>query len=137
MNVIASKHIVNSSKDVSNGGIIGTILQLIKYSKVGAEINVNKIVIPPTLIEKAYKLETYVQMYLTTSYILTAPENTTQEVIKIFRDHDMSAVVIGRIIYESELKQEAIKWAKFKISKGVIPDSDWLDFFNIEEEDLK
>lgn len=76
MNVIGRKHIVNSSKDVSNGGIFGTILQLIKYSKVGADINIEKIVIPPTLIEKAYNLETYIQMYLTTSYILTAPEET-------------------------------------------------------------
>ncbi len=103
MNDIARKHIVNSSKDVSNGGIFGTIFQLIKYSKIGADINIEKIVIPPTLIEKAYNLETYVQMYLTTSYILTAPEKTSQEVIKIFSNHDMSAVVIGRISNESEL----------------------------------
>ncbi len=117
MNVIARRHIVNSSKDVSNGGIFGTILQLIKYSKVGAEINIEKIVIPPTLIEKAYNLETYVQMYLTTSYILTAPEETSQEVIKIFSDHDMSAVVIGRIIKESDLNindgKDSIKVIEF------------------------
>lgn len=117
MNVIAKKHIVNSSKDVSNGGIFGTILQLIKYSKVGAEIDIEKIVIPPTLIEKAYNLETYVQMYLTTSYILTAPEETSQKVIKIFSDHDMSAVVIGRISNELELiindSKDSIKVIEF------------------------
>ena len=117
MNVIARKHIVNSSKDVSNGGIFGTILQLIKYSNVGAEINIEKIVIPPTLIEKAYNLETYVQMYLTTSYIVTAPEETCQDVLKIFNDHDMSAVVIGRIIKESELNindgKDSIKVIEF------------------------
>ncbi|GAG92279.1 unnamed protein product, partial [marine sediment metagenome] len=88
MNVIARKHIVNSSKDVSNGGIFGTILQLIKYSKVGAEINIEKIVIPPKLVEKGYDLETYVQMFLTTSFILTAPEETSQDVLKIFNDYD-------------------------------------------------
>ena len=103
MNKIAKLKIVNSSKDVSNGGIFGTILQLIKYSKVGADINIKKIVIPPTLIKKAYNLETYVQMYLTTSYILTAPEETSQDVLKIFKDHDMSAVVIGRIKNEPDL----------------------------------
>jgi selenophosphate synthetase-related protein len=104
MNVIARKHIVNSSKDVSNGGIFGTIFQLIKYSKVGADINIEKIVIPPTLIEKAYTLETYVQMFLTTSYILTAPEDKSQQVIKIFKDHDMSANLIGKIIKKAGLK---------------------------------
>jgi selenophosphate synthetase-related protein len=117
MNVIARKHIVNSSKDVSNGGIFGTILQLIKYSKVGADINIKKIAIPPKLIDKSYNLETYVQMYLTTSYILTAPEDTSQEVLKIFSDHDMSAAVIGRIGNESELKindgKDSIKVIEF------------------------
>jgi selenophosphate synthetase-related protein len=117
MNVIARKHVVNSSKDVSNGGIFGTILQLIKYSNVGVEINIEKIVIPPTLIEKAYNLETYVQMYLTTSYILTTPEETSEEVIKVFSDHDMSAVVIGRIIKKTELNindgKDSIKVIEF------------------------
>lgn len=103
MNSIAERHIVNSSKDVSNGGIFGTILQLLKYSKVGADINVEKIVIPPKLVEKGYQLETYIQMFLTTSYILTAPEEVCNDVIKIFNNHDMSAAVIGRIRNESEL----------------------------------
>ncbi|NVM46554.1 MAG: hypothetical protein HWN79_16730 [Candidatus Lokiarchaeota archaeon] len=103
MNIIAKEHLVNSSKDVSNGGIFGTILQLLKYSNVGADINVEKIVIPPKLVEKGYQLETYVQMFLTTSYILTAPEKTSQEVIKTFNNHDMSAALIGRIRNESEL----------------------------------
>ncbi len=103
MNVVARKHIVNSSKDVSNGGIFGTILQLIKYSKVGADVNIEKMVIPPTLVEKGYDLETYVQMFLTTSYILTAPEETCQDVLKILNDYNMSAVVIGRIRNELEL----------------------------------
>ncbi len=103
MNVVARKHIVNSSKDVSNGGIFGTILQLIKYSKVGADVNIEKMVIPPKLVEKGYDLETYVQMFLTTSYILTAPEETCQDVLKILNDYNMSAVVIGRIRNELEL----------------------------------
>jgi hypothetical protein len=103
MNEIAKLKIVNSAKDISNGGIFGTILQLINYSKVGADINIEKIVIPPTLIGKSYNLETYIQMYLTTSYILTAPEETSQDVVKIFNAHDMSAAVIGKIRNEPEL----------------------------------
>ena len=42
-------------------------------------------------------------MYLTTSYILTAPEKTSKDVVKIFNDHDMSAAVIGKIRSETEL----------------------------------
>jgi len=104
MNVIAKKHIVNSSKDVSNGGIFGTILQLMQYSEVGADVNIEKIVIPPKLIEKVYNLETYIKMFLTTSYILTAPEDKSQQIIKIFKDHDMSANLIGKVIKKAGLK---------------------------------
>ena len=104
MNVIAQEHLANSSKDVSNGGVFGTILQLMQYSEVGADINIKKIVIPPKLIEKGYSLETYIKMFLTTSYILTASEDKSQKIIETFKDHDMSANLIGKIIKKPGLK---------------------------------
>ena len=84
MNAIAGERIANSSKDVSNGGIFGTILQLITYSSVGADININKIKIPPILIESNYDLEMYSKMYLTTSFILTAHKSFCKKIIDIF-----------------------------------------------------
>ncbi len=104
MNEIAKLKIVNSAKDISNGGIFGTILQLINYSKVGAGINIEKIVIPPILIEKDYNLETFIQMYLTTSYILTAQQEHCEEIIKTFNNHGLTATVIGEIITKKVLK---------------------------------
>jgi selenophosphate synthetase-related protein len=104
MNVIAQEHLANSSKDVSNGGVFGTVLQLMQYSEVGVDINIESIVIPPKLIAKGYNLETYIKMFLTTSYILTAPEEKSQQIIKIFKDHDLSANLIGKVIKKVELK---------------------------------
>jgi selenophosphate synthetase-related protein len=103
MNKIAQQHFAHSSKDVSNGGIFGTILQLLKYSKVGADISVDKIIIPPKLVEKGYDLETYIQMFLTTSYILTAPTDNGNAILRVFKDHNMYAEIIGTIKAESEL----------------------------------
>ncbi|MFX1363918.1 MAG: AIR synthase-related protein [Promethearchaeota archaeon] len=103
MNVLAKKHLVNASKDVSNGGIFGTLLQLIKYSNIGANVNINRILIPPILIENEYDLETYLQMYLTTSFVLTAPKNNCKEVIKIFNEFGLEAQIIGDIIKEKNL----------------------------------
>ena len=94
MNVVANKHLANASKDVSNGGIFGALLQMIKYSEVGADVNVNKINIPSILIESDYNLETYIQMYLTTSFILTTPEDNCNKTIDLFRYHIMNAHVI-------------------------------------------
>jgi len=103
MNVIAKKHLLNASKDVSNGGIFGTLLQMIKYSEVGADINVNEIMIPPILAENDYDLEIYIKMYLTTSYIVTTPVCNSVKAIDLFREHKMNAQVIGKIIEQKNL----------------------------------
>ena len=104
MNQIANHHIVNSSKDVSNGGIFGSILQIAKYSSVGANINIETIQIPPKLRNQNYSLEEYSKMYLTTSFILTAPFDNCDKAIKIFRSYGLEAMIIGNIIEEMVLK---------------------------------
>jgi selenophosphate synthetase-related protein len=103
MNLIAQSHLAHSSKDVSNGGIFGTILQLLKYSRVGADINIKQIEIPSKLVEKGYDLETYVQMFLTTSYVLTAVRENCQKILEIFQDHHMYAAVIGSVKNDFDL----------------------------------
>jgi selenophosphate synthetase-related protein len=102
MNVIAQEHLANASKDISNGGIFGTILQLIRFSNlnVSADININKIKIPPKLAEQQYQLETYIKMYLTTSYVLTAPKENSEKILDIFKKYGLEADVIGKIIKE-------------------------------------
>ncbi|MFO8020048.1 MAG: AIR synthase related protein [Promethearchaeia archaeon] len=100
---LAEEKLVNASKDISNGGIFGTLLQLAKYSKVGANVNINKIKIPDTLLEHGYSLKEYIRMYLTTSYILTSPPKNCKQVIEYFKDHQMSANVIGKIIKDKNL----------------------------------
>ncbi len=103
MNIIAQKHLANSAKDISNAGIFGTILQLIKYSNLGAIININQITIPPFLTKNGYDLEKFIKMYLTTSYILTAPEDNSKEILTIFDKHNLTATIIGKIIKDEHL----------------------------------
>ncbi|MHA1490423.1 MAG: AIR synthase related protein [Promethearchaeota archaeon] len=98
MNVIAERRLANSSKDVSNGGIFGTLLQLINYSNIGANININNIKIPPKLTKIDFSLDIYVKMYLTTSFILTAIDDNCKEIINIFKNYEMEANIIGKII---------------------------------------
>ncbi len=103
MNAIAKKNLANSSKDVSNGGIFGTILQMVKYSNVGANVDITKIKIPPVLLDENYDLQTFIQMYLTTSFILTAPVHKTNELIQIFQEYGLDANLIGKIINDPNL----------------------------------
>ncbi len=103
MNIIAKKKIVNASKDISNGGIFGTLIQLIKFSGLGAEIYIDNIEIPPILIELNYDLNMFSKMYLTTSFILTAPEEKCKTIIEVFKDHGMKAHIIGNITKNKEI----------------------------------
>ncbi len=118
MNVVAKSHLANASKDISNGGIFGTLLQMIKYSNVGANVNIKKIEIPPVLKNNKYDLETYIKMYLTTSYILSAPEKNCSQIIEIFKEYGLDARIIGKIIKEKNLlrinnKKESIDVIRF------------------------
>lgn len=103
MNKIAKNNLATASKDISNGGIFGSIFQLIKYSNVGADININKIIIPPILSDVGYDLISYSKMYLTTSFILAAPDHNCKRMIEIFKTHGLTAKVIGKIINEPHL----------------------------------
>ncbi len=103
MNIIAENKLVNASKDVSNGGIFGTLLQMAKFSNVGVDININKIEVPPNLLELGYTLENYIEMYLTTAFVLTAPQNNCSRLIHIFKEYGLHAKVIGKIIKEKNL----------------------------------
>ncbi|MFW9772410.1 MAG: AIR synthase related protein [Candidatus Heimdallarchaeota archaeon] len=104
MHQIAKQHLANSSKDISNGGIFGTLLQLIRYSKVGANVNINNIEIPPILRDQNYSLEKYLKMYLTTSYILTASEQNSEKILETFLQYGLFSKIIGKIIKGDQLK---------------------------------
>jgi len=103
MNLIAKKKLANASKDISNGGIFGTILQLSAYSQIGANVNICQIEIPPPLIDLNYTLDMYIKMYLTTSFILTAPKENCESIINICKEYAMNANVIGKIVKEKNL----------------------------------
>jgi hypothetical protein len=104
MTKIAQLHIVNASKDISNGGIFGSILQMSKYSNVGADINLNSIIMPPELKGRNTSLLNYSKMYLTTSFILSVPLMNCDKVIDVFRSHGIDAMIIGNIIKPLMLK---------------------------------
>jgi selenophosphate synthetase-related protein len=88
---IAEKELVSTCKDVSNPGILGTIGMLLETSKLGAEIDVEKI---PDPVE----LSTFVKMYPGFGFVFTAPEENIQEIFTIFKHRDVWVDVIGEVI---------------------------------------
>ena len=113
MNIIAKSQLAHSSKDISNSGIFGTAIQLAHFSKKGVNIDITDIIIPPILVTEQYGIIDYAQMFLTTSFILTAPKENSEKIINIFKDHSMNACKIGQILEENCLylseKQKQVK----------------------------
>ena len=66
-------------------------------------MSIKKIQIPQKLIDLDYTLEDYIKMYLTTSYILSAPDSHSSQIIKIFNEFGLHANVIGTIIKEKNI----------------------------------
>lgn len=92
MRVLAQKQLLTASKDLSNGGIIGTTLLMIEYAQKGAIIDLSAIPTP-----KALDLASWLKMYISTGFVVsTIPENS-ESVLSIFEDHGLSANKIGTV----------------------------------------
>jgi putative methanogenesis marker protein 2 len=94
--VIAEKELATSCKDVSNPGILGTLGMLLETSKVGAEIDVEKIPAP-------LDISTFAKMYPGYGFLLTVKEENMKEVAEIFEDRHISVNIIGEITLEKKL----------------------------------
>lgn len=98
LNIIADRELATTCKDVSNPGILGTVGMLLETSCVGAEIDVEKIRIPPPL-----KVSTFLKMYPGYGFVLTVKEEKIEEVTNIFEDRHISVGIIGEITSEKKM----------------------------------
>ena len=107
---IANKSLSSTAKDVSMGGIIGTLLMLLNTSKVGAEINLESITKP-----KNIAWEKWLSSFPSYGYIFACDTNNIAKIKELFKEHKIDCDVIGKITAnESELwinyKNEKIKF---------------------------
>jgi selenophosphate synthetase-related protein len=99
MRILAEKQLLTASKDLSNGGIIGTILLMLEYAQKGALIDIAAIPMPDDL-----NIVTWLKMYISTGFVVAAPKDLVEQVIKIFENHNLSAAVIGTVDASQKLK---------------------------------
>lgn len=98
MRVLAEKHILHASKDLSNGGIIGTILLMLEYAQKGAKIDLGAIPIPTN-----FDTRTWLKMYISTGFVVATPKNHVEQVISIFEEHGLTAADIGVVDKSQQL----------------------------------
>ncbi|MDD6285371.1 MAG: methanogenesis marker 2 protein [Methanobacteriaceae archaeon] len=92
MNTIGKKQLVHAGKDISNPGIVGTLGMLLEASNMGADIDMEK-------IPRADNIDwiQWFKMYPGSAFVLTAPEETTDEAIRLLNNSHINAECIGKV----------------------------------------
>ncbi len=96
---LAEKQLCSTCKDVSNGGLLGTIALLLETSKAGAVVNLDAIARPGE-----FSLIDWLKAFLSFGFILTTDKQQTPQVIEAFSRQNITAQVIGSIIPERRLE---------------------------------
>ena len=90
MRVLADEGLLSASKDLSNGGIVGTILLMLEYAQKGATLDLTAIPIPSGL-----DLSEWLKMYISTGFVVTTIPENVEKVKSIFEQHRLTAAQIG------------------------------------------
>lgn len=108
---IAERGLANVAKDISNGGVLGTLLMLLECSKVGAEIDLASIPKPPDV-----DLNTWLQTFTSYGFLLTTDQDKSDEILSLFYNRDLTAAVIGEVTNTGEA------WLRDKESQALLYD---------------
>ena len=96
---LAKYNLCNAGKDISMGGIIGTLLMLIEASKCGAVLDLDSIVHPQTI-----DIETWLLCFPSYGFLLSVSPHNLDKVQQQFNDGDISCIVVGKIKEGSQLR---------------------------------
>ncbi len=96
MKTLGERHLLTAGKDISNPGLLGTLGMLLESSAVGGVVDLTSIPCPD-LDALGIGLEQWVRMYPGMGFIMTADQESVDEVCKLFRSVGMAARVIGTV----------------------------------------
>lgn len=92
INYLAEKGYINSGKDISNPGILGTLEMLLEASGKGAIVNLLDI---PKVGEISWK--DWLRMYPGSGFVFTAEEKNCDAIIDYLKNYSINSAVVGEI----------------------------------------
>ncbi len=95
---LAEHDLCGAGKDISMGGIIGTLLMLIEASKCGAVLDLDRIEHPENV-----SLETWLLCFPSYGFLLAVSPDNLAEVQRQFGENSISCSVVGEIEEGSQL----------------------------------
>lgn len=108
---LAEAGLPSAGKDISNGGIPGTLAMLLATSRVGAEVCLDAIPRPPQA-----DLQRWLLAFPSYGYLLTAPPPAAADIRARFQERGLAAATIGVITagdaIHLSLGEERLLWAR-------------------------
>jgi hypothetical protein len=92
MNKISQKGLVNSGKDMSNPGSVGTLGMLLETSDKGGTVDIDRMPRPGNS-----DLVQWIRAYQGCGFVVTCPPDNSDEIIDMFEKVEVSASVVGSI----------------------------------------
>jgi AIR synthase-related protein len=107
---IAEKGWCRAAKDVSNGGIIGTLIMLLECSEVGARLDLSSVPRPASV-----DLTKWLISFPSYGYLLSVDLRCRQSVIDLFTDNQICCAQVGEITEDHSLRlhlgpESAVFW---------------------------
>ncbi|VEP12309.1 conserved hypothetical protein [Hyella patelloides LEGE 07179] len=95
---LAENNLCHAGKDISMGGIIGTLLMLIEASSCGAILEIDSIIHPLDI-----SLETWLLCFPSYGFLLSVHPDKIDEVKEQFYRQNITCAVVGKIAKSSQL----------------------------------
>ncbi|MDC9589932.1 sll0787 family AIR synthase-like protein [Xenorhabdus sp. XENO-10] len=109
---LAEKNLAHSARDISNAGILGSLLMLLEATTSGADINLDAIPKPDDV--DWFK---WLQIFPSFGFLLTADVDKCEEIIRLFHSQGIACSVIGETnvsgviaVQQKQQKQQSIFW---------------------------
>ncbi|MBA4287265.1 MAG: sll0787 family AIR synthase-like protein [Xanthomonadaceae bacterium] len=108
---LAEDRLCCAAKDISNAGLLGTLLMLLECSNVGAEIDLDQVPMPADADPARWLLHTFPSY----GFLLAVRPSKVDEVLARFHARDLSASAIGRCTADRQLHltdngERALAW---------------------------
>ncbi|EHU2105366.1 sll0787 family AIR synthase-like protein [Acinetobacter baumannii] len=87
---LAEQGLAYAARDISNAGILGSLLMLLEATGSGANIDLDSIPKPDGV-----DWQTWLQIFPSYGFLLTADEDECQDMIELFESQDICCAVIG------------------------------------------
>ncbi len=95
---------ITACKDISNGGILGTLFQMMQFAKLGAEIDLEILESYIIADNLPFSTEEFIFMFLTSGFLISGKNETKNEFIGLVHKANMNFYEIGKVHGNNEIR---------------------------------